>query len=202
MLPTSLDVGFLFPLIKDFNYFFHIIKKDEMATTRQEKEEQLKQLVADLTDARGVVFAQYRGLTVKAIDNIRKNLRKENIKYQVVKVTLLKKAFEQLGINSEEFTYTGPIAVAISNDDETTPARIIKALGKENPNLTLDGGVIEKKVIGKQMVLQLADLPGKQQLLGQLVSVIAGPARGLVTVLSGNMRQLVYALNAIAEAKK
>lgn len=202
MLPTSLDVGFLFPLIKDFNYFFHIIKKDEMAITRQEKEEQLKQLVADLTDARGVVFAQYRGLTVKAIDNIRKNLRKENIKYQVVKVTLLKKAFEQLGINSEEFTYTGPIAVAISNDDETTPARIIKALGKENPNLTLDGGVIEKKVIGKQMVLQLADLPGKQQLLGQLVSVIAGPARGLVTVLSGNMRQLVYALNAIAEAKK
>jgi large subunit ribosomal protein L10 len=173
-----------------------------MATTRQEKEEQLKSLVADLTDARGVVFAQYRGLTVKAIDQIRKNLRKENVKYQVVKVTLLKKAFEQLGIDSEKFEYSGPIAVAISNDDETTPARIIKALGKEHQQLILDGGIIEKKIIGKQMVLQLADLPGKQQLLGQLVSVIAGPARGLVTVLSGNMRQLVYALNAIAEAKK
>jgi large subunit ribosomal protein L10 len=173
-----------------------------MATSRQEKEAQLKQLVADLTDARGVVFAQYRGLTVKAIDKIRKDLRKENVKYQVVKVTLLRKALEQLGISSENLEYSGPIAVAISNDDETTPARVIKALGKDNPFLTLDGGIIEKKVIGKQTVIQLAGLPSKQQLLGQLVSVIAGPARGLVTVLSGNMRQLVYALNAIAEAKK
>lgn len=173
-----------------------------MATTRQEKEAQLKQLIADLTDARGVVFAQYRGLTVKAIDKIRKNLRKENVKYQVVKITLLKKALEQLGVSTENFAYTGPIAVAFSLEDETTPARIIKSLNKEHQQLTLDGGILEKKIIGKQMVMQLADLPSKEQLLGQLLSVIAGPTRGLVTVLSGNMRQLVYALNAIAEAKK
>jgi large subunit ribosomal protein L10 len=173
-----------------------------MATTRQEKEAQLKQLVADLTDSKGVVFAQYRGLTVKQIDKIRKNLRKENVKYSVVKVTLLKMALAELGINSDEFKYTGPIAVAFSQDDETTPARIIKSMGKEFEKLTLDGGILDKKVIAKQMVMTLADLPSKQQLLGQLVSVISGPARGLVTVLSGNMRQLVYALNAIAEAKK
>jgi large subunit ribosomal protein L10 len=173
-----------------------------MATTRKEKEAQLKQLVADLTDAKGVVFAQYRGLTVKEIDKIRKNLRKENVKYSVVKITLLKKALAELGINSDQFQYTGPIAVAFSQDDETTPARIIKAMNKEHQNLLLDGGILDKKVIGKQMVISLADLPSKQQLLGQLVSVIAGPARGLVTVLSGNMRQLVYALNAIAEAQK
>ncbi|MBX4188225.1 MAG: 50S ribosomal protein L10 [Candidatus Doudnabacteria bacterium] len=173
-----------------------------MATTRQEKESQLKQLIADLSEAKGVVFAQYRGLTVKAIDKIRKNLRKENVKYQVVKVTLLKKAFEQLGVSTENFSYTGPIAVAFSLEDETTPARLIKTLNKEHQELILDGGILEKKVIGKQMVMQLADLPSKEQLLGQLLSVISGPARGLVTVLSGNMRQLVYALNAIAEAKK
>jgi large subunit ribosomal protein L10 len=173
-----------------------------MATSRQEKEIQLKQLVQDLTNAKGIVFAQYRGLTVKEIDKIRKNLRKENVSYQVVKVTLLKKAFVELGINADDFKYDGPIAVATSQDDETTPARIIKSMNKEHQFLKLDGGIIEKKVIGKQMVMQLADLPSKQQLLGQLVSVIAGPARGLVTVLSGNMRQLVYALNAIADAKK
>jgi large subunit ribosomal protein L10 len=173
-----------------------------MALTRQEKEAQLKQLVTDLADAKGVVFAQYRGLTVKEIDKIRKNLRKEGVKYSVVKVTLLKMALAELGVNSDEFLDIGPIAVAISQDDETTPARIIKSMNKEHQNLILGGGILEKKVIGKQMVITLADLPSKQQLLGQLVSVIAGPARGLVTVLSGNMRQLVYALNAIAEAKK
>ena len=173
-----------------------------MATTRQDKEAQLSQLVDELTQAKGVVFAQYRGLTVKEIDKIRKNLKKENVKYTVVKVTLLKMAFEKLGIKSDEFKYTGPIAIAISQDDETTPARIIKAMGKDHPNLKLDGGVLNQEVIGSQMVFRLADLPSKEQLLSQLLSVIAGPARGLVTVLSGNMRQLVYALNAIGEAKK
>lgn len=173
-----------------------------MATTRQEKAEQLDQMVDQLTNAKGVVFAQFRGLTVKEIDKIRKNLKKENVKYTVVKVSLLKKAFEKLGIKSDNFNYTGPIAVVVSQDDETTPARIIKTMGKDHPNLKLDGGVLNQEVIGSKMAIALADLPSKQQLLGQLVSVIAGPARGLVTVLSGNARQLVYALNAIAEAKK
>jgi large subunit ribosomal protein L10 len=173
-----------------------------MATSRQDKEEQLASITDDLKNAKGVVFAQYRGLTVKEIDKIRKSLKKENVKYSVVKVTLLKKALEILGIKSENFQYSGPIAVAISNDDETTPARLIKSFNKEHQNLILDGGILNMEVVGKQTVMTLADLPSKQQLLGQLVSVIAGPARGLVTVLSGNMRQLVYALNAIAEAKK
>ena len=173
-----------------------------MATTRQEKEAQLNKLVDDLQSAKGIVFAQYRGMTVKQIDKLRKSLKKENVKYSVVKVTLLKKAFEKLGIKSDNFQYTGPIAVALSSDDETTPARLIKSMGKEFEKLSLDGGILDKAVVTKQMVVQLADLPSKQQLLGQLVSVIAGPSRGLVTVLSGNMRKLVYALNAIAEAKK
>lgn len=173
-----------------------------MATSRQEKEEQLAQIVDELTNAKGVVFAQYRGLTVKEIDKIRKSLKKDSIKYSVVKMTLLKKAFEKLGIKAENFQYSGPIAVATSNEDETTPARLIKSFFKEHPNLVLDGGVLNKEVVDKQTVMRLADLPSKQQLLGQLLSVIAGPTRGLVTVLSGNMRQLVYALNAIAEAKK
>jgi large subunit ribosomal protein L10 len=173
-----------------------------MATSRKEKEAQLKDLVSLLSEAKGVVFAQYRGITVKQIDTIRKNLRKENVSYTVAKVTLLKKAFAELGIDAADFQYDGPVAVAISKDDETTPARLLKSMNKEYQLLTMASGMLDKKVIGKQMVTTLAELPSKQQLLGQLVSVIAGPARGLVTVLSGNMRQLVYALNAIAEAKK
>lgn len=173
-----------------------------MATSRQEKEQQLAQLTQDLTDAKGIAFAQYRGLKVKEIDQIRKNLKKENVKYSVVKVTLLKKAMEQLGINAEKFQYSGPVAVVMSTEDETAPARAIKGMGKDFKSLVLDGGILDKSVIDQKMAISLADLPSKQQLLGQLVSVIAGPARGLVTVLSGNMRQLVYALNAIAEAKK
>jgi len=173
-----------------------------MATSRKQKEEQLKEMISLLKSAKGVVFAHYRGITVKQIDAIRKNLRKENVTYTVAKVTLLRKALAELGIDSAGLQYDGPIAIAASTDDETTPARLLKSMNKEYQFLTLASGMLDKKVIGKQMVATLADLPSKQQLLGQLVSVIAGPARGLVTVLTGNMRQLLYALNAIAEAKE
>jgi large subunit ribosomal protein L10 len=97
-----------------------------MATSRKEKEATLSQITEDLKNARGVVFTEYRGMTVKQIDNVRKTLRKENVKYQVVKVTLLKKALAALGINIDSLKYNGPIAVALSSDEETAPARILK----------------------------------------------------------------------------
>jgi len=89
-----------------------------MATTRKEKEESLASLTEDIKNAKGVVVTEYRGMTVKQLDKIRKNLRKENIKYQVVKVTLLKKALTALGIQSENLKYTGPVALAVSNEDQ------------------------------------------------------------------------------------
>lgn len=173
-----------------------------MATTKKEKEGILAEITEDLKKAKGIVFSEYRGLTVKELDAVRKALRKENVKYQVVKVTLLKKALTALNIPFESFSYNGPVAVAVSFDEETAPARILKSLSKDNQKLVIDGGVFNNELVGSQVVTQLASLPSKDQLRGQLVSVIAGPSRGLVTVLSGNFRKLVYALNAIADAKK
>lgn len=173
-----------------------------MATTRKEKEEILTQLTQDLKSAKGIVFAQYRGLTVKEIDKIRKSLTKEKIKYQVVKITLLKKALSALGIKSDALAVSGPVAVAVSEEEETAPARAIKGMKKDFDKLTIDGGVFNSMIVGADVINQLASLPSRQELLGQLVSVISGPSRGLVTVLSGNIRKLVYALNAIAESKK
>ena len=167
-----------------------------MAVTRKEKEEVLAKLTEDLKGAKGVVFTEYRGLTVKQVDKIRKLLHKEKIKYQVVKVTLLKKALGILNIDFSSLKYNGPIALAVSQDEETAPARILKGLIKENPQLIFDGGILEKELIGRDVVDRLALLPSKPQLLGQLLSVIFGPSRGLVTVLSGNIRSLINVLNA------
>jgi len=172
-----------------------------MAITRKEKEATLQQLTDDLKKAKGVVFTQYRGLTVKQMDNLRKTLRKENVQYKVVKVTLLKKALEKLGLASSALKYSGPLAVATSSEEETVPARLIKNAGKDFPNLIIDGGIFNNELVGVETVARLASLPSKQQLLGQLVSVLSGPARGLVTVLSGNTRNLLNVLNAIKEKK-
>ncbi len=172
-----------------------------MAVSRKEKEVSLTSLTEDLKNAKGVVFTEYRGMTVKQLENVRKSLRKENVKYQVVKVTLLRKALAVLGINSENLKYNGPVAMAVSTEEETAPARILKNLTKENPLLILDGGIFNSELVGLDIVTKLATLPTKEQLLGQLLSVLQGPARGLVTVLSGNTRNLLNVLNAIKEKK-
>lgn len=172
-----------------------------MATTRKAKELSLKQITEDIKNARGVVFTEYRGMTVKELEQVRKTLRKENVKYQVVKVTLLKKALESLGISTKSLKYNGPLAIAISEEEETVPARVIKGMTKEQPKLIIDGGVFNKELVGSDIIAKLAALPTKEQLLGQLLSVINGPARGLVTVLSGNTRNLLNVLNAIKDKK-
>jgi large subunit ribosomal protein L10 len=162
-----------------------------MATSRKNKEASLASITELLKKARGVVFSEYRGMTVKQLDNVRKNLRKENVQYKVVKVTLLRKALSTLGINSESLKYAGPIAVAVSEEEETAPARILKSMIKENPQIVFDGGIFNQEFVGGDMVNKLAMIPSKQQLLGQLVYV-----------LTGNVRGLLYALNGIKDKKQ
>lgn len=161
-----------------------------MAISRKEKEELLAALTENLKTAKGVVFTEYRGMTVKQLDQVRKALRTENVKYQVVKITLLKKALESLGINTNGLKYNGPIAVAVSEEEETAPARILKGMSKDNPQIIFDGGIFNKELVGADTVNKLASIPSKQQLLGQLVYV-----------LTGNIRSLMYALNAIKDKK-
>lgn len=166
------------------------VRKYQMATSRKEKEVLLTSLTEDLKSARGVVFSEYRGLTVKALDKVRKALRKENIKYKVIKVTLLKKALAALGISADGLKYSGPMAVAISAEEETGPARILKGMIKDNPQIILNGGIFNKEFVGIDMVNKLALIPSKQELLTQFVYV-----------LSGNVRGLMYALNAIKDKR-
>ncbi|OGE83649.1 MAG: 50S ribosomal protein L10 [Candidatus Doudnabacteria bacterium RIFCSPLOWO2_01_FULL_44_21] len=172
-----------------------------MAKSKAQKTTTLAAITQELKSAKGIVFTQYRGLTVKQIDLVRKILRKENVKYQVVKITLLKKALQALGIKLDNFKYNGPVALATSVDEEAAPARILKSLVKDNPQLVFDGGVFNQEIVGPDVVLRLASLATKPQLLGQLVSVLTGPARGLVTVLSGNTKKLLNVLNAIKDVK-
>ncbi len=162
-----------------------------MAKTKKEKELSLNQITDELKDAKGVVFSEYRGMTANQVSKVRKNLRKENVSYQVVKVTILKKALSALGIKADTLKYSGPIAVSISREEETTPARILKGMVKENPQIILDGGIFNNELIGSDIVNKLASIPSKQQLLTQLVYV-----------LSGNVRSLLYTLNAIKDKKQ
>ncbi|OGE76435.1 MAG: 50S ribosomal protein L10 [Candidatus Doudnabacteria bacterium RIFCSPHIGHO2_02_FULL_48_21] len=168
---------------------------------KQEKKDLVIKLAEDIKASKAAVFCDFAGLPTREIQKIRSTLRKENVSYKVVKINLLKKALRLAGIDIKALTLNKPMAVSLSADDETAAARILHTFAKTQENLKIVSGMLDNAIIDASQVKALASLPTKQELLGQLVGVIAGPVRNLVGVLSGNVRQLVYVLNAIGQNK-
>ena len=173
-----------------------------MAVTRKAKEEILAELEKQLEGAKSIVFADYRGTTVKKIDELRGNFRKENVQTKVAKITLIKKALAKSGIDASNLDFKTPVALAISKEDEVAPARILSNFAKENSNVQILLGIMDNKIISAKEVAALAALPSKHELHAKLVGTIAAPISGFVNVLAGNLRSLVYVLSAIQEAKQ
>lgn len=170
--------------------------------TREQKREIIKRLAEKLKESKGVVFGSFQGLKTSDSQAVRSNLRKEGADYEVVKINLLKRALRQAGLDDSQITYNLPLAVSYSTQDEVAPARILSDFAKKNEAFKILGGLLDKNLIDANGVRQLAALPTKQELLGQLVGVAAGPMRGFVSVLSGNLRKLVYAITAIRDKQQ
>lgn len=169
-----------------------------MAKSKVQKNEDLDELTLKLKEAKGAVFTGYSGTTVKDLDKFRKNLRKENVFSKVYKLTLVKKALEANGIDASSINYKTPVILSLSQDEETTPARVIKNLAKEVKTIAILEGIVDGKVISKQQVEALAELPSKDQLRAQVVGTINAPVSGFVRVLAGNLSGLMNVLNAMA----
>ena len=173
-----------------------------MAVTRKNKEIALQELQEAFKGAKSIVFADYRGTTVKKVDELRKALRKENIITKVAKITLIKKALEEQGIDTSKLDFKVPVAVAVSQEDEVAPAKLLSEFSKQNQNVKLLLGIVGGLVISDKEVMALAQLPSKHELHQKLVGTIAAPMSGFVNVLAGNLRSLVYVLNAVKVAKE
>ena len=169
-----------------------------MAKTRQQKEQDLQELVERLKGAKSIVLSDYRGTTVKDIDVFRRALGSEGVVSKVYKIPLIKKAFEANGISATELDYKTPVILSVSQDDEVAPARIIKNVSKDVKTINILSGVLDGQFASREQVLALADLPSKDQLRAQLVGTINAPVSGFVNVLAGNIRNLINVLNAVA----
>jgi large subunit ribosomal protein L10 len=170
-----------------------------MAKSRVQKESDLAELTEKLKTAKSMVISEYRGTTVKQIDQFRRALSKEGVFSKVYKIALIKKALEANGVDASSIDYKKPVIVSLSEEEETAPARIIKGLMKDIQTVSVVGGMMEHAIISKQHVLVLADLPSKLELRAQLVRTINAPVSGFVNVLAGNIRSLVNVLNAVAQ---
>ena len=173
-----------------------------MALSREQKDAIVAELTELLSSSKIIVFANYEGLTVKQAQELRANARENGTIVKVVKTRLLKHVMAQVDgyKDANVDALSGQLLYTFNNDDEVAPAQILAQFAKKNPALELTGAInSDGEVMDQAQVKQLADLPSKDQLRGQLVGTIAAPLTGFVTVMSGNLRGLVNVLNARAQ---
>ena len=153
------------------------------------KKETLVQAAAEkFESAASVVILDYRGLSVEEVTYLRKQLRDAGVEMKVIKNSILSRAAKKVGLDGLDEVFTGPTAVAFSNDDVVAPAKIIDEFAKDAKALEIKGGVIEGKVSSVEQITALAKLPNREGLLSMLLSVLQAP-----------VRNVAYAVKAVAE---
>lgn len=162
---------------------------------------QVAQIKDRFARAKSVVLSDFRGLTVRELTDLRRELRREQMELKVYKNRLVKQALGDSGAGLDPFL-TGPTLLAFSYHDPVAPARLLAKFTKDHRALGLKAGLIEGQVLDKSAVGELAKLPGRPELLTQLVHVLNSPITGLVRVLAGPMRNLVTVLSQIKDKKQ
>lgn len=174
-----------------------------MAVT-SEKQAVVAELKEKLANTKGAVLTNYRGLTVAQDTNLRRKLREAGVEYRVVKNTMTRIAANEVGLTGLDAHLEGPTAIAISFTDPVAPAKVISDFVKENKLEVLEvkAGIVEGQVIDAQGVKALAALPPREVLIAQVLAGMQSPIVGLVNVLQGSIRNLVYALDAVRQQKE
>ncbi|MEA2113572.1 MAG: 50S ribosomal protein L10 [Patescibacteria group bacterium] len=163
--------------------------------TKEKKQEIIKGLVDKFSRQKSVVFFDYTGLTVNQVQELREKLRNEKIDCQASKKTLIGLALKKAGLEGvDNKSLSGQIAMVFGYKDEVMPAKILYDFSKENENLKMLSGFIQKDYLESEAIMNLAKLPSKQELLGRLVGSITSPLSGLINVLQGNLRGLTIVL--------
>lgn len=167
--------------------------------TRAQKEEQVSNLKGKFGRATGVFVADYRGLTVDQVNELRNGLRGDDpaeSEYSVTKNSLLKLAVADTDLSPLADCFIGPTAIAISYGDPVRVAKVLVDCGKKNEAFEIKGGFLDGKRIDVDEVGKLATLPSLLELRGKIVGLIQAPATKLVRLLSEPAGQLARLLDA------
>jgi large subunit ribosomal protein L10 len=163
----------------------------------------LEALKADLTDISAVWTVDYRGLTVKEVQELRRSIRETGAVMKVYKNTLMHIALEDAGQPSMDEILSGPSAFVFNgaDADPVASAKVLKEFAKKNDKLTIKGGVMDGAFVDAAGVQKVASLPSREQVIGQIAGLVAGFARGLAVSINGFGRGLAQVTKAVAEQK-
>ncbi|KNF08009.1 50S ribosomal protein L10 [Gottschalkia purinilytica] len=172
-----------------------------MSSSLELKKQVVDEIKEKITGSQSVVLVDYRGLSVEEITDLRKKYREAGVDYKVYKNTLMRLAFKDAGLEDFNQYLTGPNAVAFSNDP-VAPAKITSEFSKDHKDLEIKAGIVDGKLIDLDEIKELAELPSREVLVAKALGGLNAPITGFVNVLQGNIRNLVYALNAIKDKQE
>lgn len=152
-----------------------------------QKQEQLKELVEKMRNASSGVLVNYTGITVDADTAMRAALRKANVDYKVYKNTMIARACDELGFGDLKPQLNGMTAIATS-PDPIAPAKILKEYADKVETFEIKAGFLDGEILDQAGVIELADIPSKEILIGKIVGSLMGP-----------LYSLAYALQAMTE---
>lgn len=168
-----------------------------MPKTRVQKEELVKLLKEKLEKAKALIFADYKGLTMSQLSALRRQLKEQNAEFAITKNSLLDLALKTSHFPPPTSHFQNPTATLFAYDDQISPIKILVKAFKDFTIGKVKSGFLDGEVLDEAKIIQLSTLPTKDGLRGKVVGVLIAPLQGVVSVLNGNLRNLVYALNQI-----
>ncbi len=172
-----------------------------MTKTKKEKEIIVEDLNQKMKKQTTMLFVDFAGLKVQDTFKLRRSLDQANSELKIAKKTLIQIASDKNNLDVNVKEMGGEIALVFGYEDEVAPAKTVYNFSKENKDLKILGGFLENKFQGSEKIIELAQLPSKEELLGKLVGSVSSPVTGLVRSLQYNIKGLLFALNAIKENK-
>jgi len=169
----------------------------EEARVKTEKVASVTELHDKFARAVSAVLADFRGLTVQELTDLRQQLREASLELAVVKNTLARRAVQETAFEKLSPYLKGPTSITFSYRDAVAPARAISAYVKKQPKLAVRAGLFEGELIPAEKISEIADLPPRDVMLAQALAAMQGPLAGLVWTLQGLLSTFIGTLQAI-----
>ncbi|RPH96344.1 MAG: 50S ribosomal protein L10 [Calditrichaeota bacterium] len=170
-----------------------------------QKIKKIEEIRENLKQAKGVFLTDFTGLTVEQITQLRREFRKADVTYLVVKNTLAIRTCKEVGMDAMIPYLTGPTGLAVAKADPVAPVRIIYDFLKQHKDKgkpEIKGAIVEGQMLNAKQAEAIKDLPSREQLIAQVVGGISAPLYGLMGGLNSLLSKLVYVLDAIKEKKE
>lgn len=168
-----------------------------MAISKEKKKKILQELKEKIERQKTMIFVDFTGLKVKDFSILRKRLKERGDEIKVVKKTLAQLAFNEKGLKVEIEKMKGELALVFGYQDEVLPAKLVWQFSKENSNLKILGGLLENNFLESEKIIEIAQLPTREELIKRLVGSVSAPILNLANALKSNLRKLIFILSQI-----